>query len=100
MNEILSSAPDQMIKFKVFKRNPLTKQYNIDSRLRLVINRKKLPFGVWANLVVESILRKKRGKKQLLFLLFFTSCSLMITTVEGLLEKFNNDKLKLFYYGP
>ena len=55
MNEILSSAPDQMIKFKVFKRNPLTKQYNIDSRLTLVINRTKLPFGVWANLVVESI---------------------------------------------
>ena len=55
MNDILSNAPDQMIKFKVYKRNLISSGSNIDRRLNLVANRKKLPYGVWANLVVESI---------------------------------------------
>ena len=49
-------APEQMIKFKAYKRGR-TKRINInDHRLTRVCNQKKLPYGVWANIVVESIL--------------------------------------------
>ena len=41
-------APEQMIKFKAYKRGR-TKRINInDHRLTRVCNQKKLPYGVWA----------------------------------------------------
>ncbi len=55
MNKVLYEAPEQMIKFKAYKRGQIRRNFN-DLRLTRVSNQRRLPYGVWANLVVESIL--------------------------------------------
>ena len=60
MELVLSETPEQMIKFKAYKRMRGLKKMNVTGhRLTRVANQKKLPYGVWANLVVESILVHK-----------------------------------------
>lgn len=56
MERILKENPDQMIKFKVYKREYMPQVATIDRRLTRIKNKNKLPIPVWANLVVESIL--------------------------------------------
>lgn len=55
LEKLLLESPDQMVKFKVYKRD-WSMQVTVDRRLTRVKNQNKLPIGVWANWVVESIL--------------------------------------------
>ena len=56
MEKVLIDVPEQMVKFKAYRRHT-PKRTNITGyRLTRIANQKKLPYGVWANLVVESIL--------------------------------------------
>lgn len=57
MEKVLIEVPEQMIKFKAYRRGHLNKKSNIlGYKLTRVSNQKRLPYGVWANIVVESIL--------------------------------------------
>ncbi len=57
MESVLMEVPDQMIKFKAYKRVHTLKRTNVTGyRLTRVSHQKRLPYGVWANIVVESIL--------------------------------------------
>lgn len=56
MDRVLIEAPEQMIKFKAYKRGYAIRKTSIAYRLTRVSNQKRLPYGVWANIVVESIL--------------------------------------------
>ncbi len=55
MRKLLEENPDQMIKFKVYKRDRMPQASTVDRRLTRVKNLNKLPIPVWANWVVESI---------------------------------------------
>ncbi len=55
MERLLIENPEQMIKFKVYKREYIPQATTVDRRLTRVKNKNKLPIPVWANLVVESI---------------------------------------------
>ena len=58
LEKVLQSAPEQMVKFKVYKRDERDDEANmIDHRLTRIKNQNKLPLGVWAKMVVESILK-------------------------------------------
>ena len=56
MEKVLTESPEQMIKFKTYKRGFMKKVNIVDHRLTRVRNVKKLSYGIWANLVVQSIL--------------------------------------------
>ena len=58
MDRVLIEAPEQMIKFKAYKRGYAVRKTNIAYRLTRVCNQRRLPYGVWSNIVVESILNK------------------------------------------
>ena len=50
-------VPEQMIKFKAYRRGHIKKKTNVlGYRLTRVSDQRKLPYRVWANIVVESIL--------------------------------------------
>ena len=55
LENLLADAPDQAIKFKVYKREQIP-EITIDRRLTRVRNQNRLPIGVWAHWIVESIL--------------------------------------------
>ena len=58
LEKILQSAPEQMVKFKVYKRDERDDEADMmDRRLTRIKNQNKLPLGVWAKMVVESILK-------------------------------------------
>ena len=58
LEKVLQSAPEQMVKFKVYKRDERDDEADmIDCRLTRIKNQNKLPLGVWAKMVVESILK-------------------------------------------
>lgn len=58
MEKVLVETPEQMIKFKAYKRGhkQLTRTNLTGHKLTRVSNQKKLPYGIWAHLIVESIL--------------------------------------------
>ena len=57
LEKVLLENPEQMIKFKVYKREEIEEiDADVDRRLNRVKNQNKLPLGVWASWVVESIL--------------------------------------------
>ena len=57
MEKVLVETPEQMIKFKAYKRGHKQRVTNITGhKLTRVSNQNKLPYAVWANLIVESIL--------------------------------------------
>lgn len=55
LEKVLLENPDQMVKFKVYQREVLPDASIIDRRLTRVKNKNRLPVGVWAHWVVESI---------------------------------------------
>lgn len=55
LEKILLENPDQMVKFKAYQREALPDASIIDRRLTRVKNKNRLPVGVWAHWVVESI---------------------------------------------
>ena len=58
LEKVLQSAPEQMVKFKVYKRDERDNEADmIDRRLTRIKNQNKLPLGVWEKMVVESILK-------------------------------------------
>lgn len=50
------TVPEQTIKFKVYKRDQIAPEIKTDKRLGRVRNQNKLPLGVWATWISESIL--------------------------------------------
>ena len=54
LEDILINTPEQTIKFKVYKRER-DDEVELDRRLRRIRNQNKLPIGVWAQWLVESI---------------------------------------------
>lgn len=57
LDKVLLDTPEQMIKFKVYKRDEIGEvDCQVDRRLNRVKNQNKLPVGVWASWIVESIL--------------------------------------------
>ena len=58
LEKVLLNTPEQMVKFKVYKRDERDDEADmIDRRLTRIKNQNKLPLGVWAKMVVESILK-------------------------------------------
>ena len=58
LEKVLLNTPEQMVKFKVYKRDERDDEADmIDRRLTRIKNQNKLPLGVWAKMVVESILQ-------------------------------------------
>ena len=53
-------SPQQMVNFKVYKRDLMGEEggADVDRRLTRIKNQNHLPLGVWAKWVVESILKK------------------------------------------
>ena len=56
MEKLLYEAPQQMVNFKVYKRDQVDQVADVDRRLTRIKNQNHLPLGVWAKWVVESIL--------------------------------------------
>ena len=56
LEKLLSNIPEQTIKFKVYKRDHIPPGIKTDRRLNRVRNQNKLPLGVWATWITESIL--------------------------------------------
>ena len=57
LEKVLLNTPEQLVKFKVYKRDERGDEDDmVDRRLTRIKNQNKLPLGVWAKLVVESIL--------------------------------------------
>lgn len=57
LEKVLMEFPEQMIKFKAYRRGHIKKKTNVlGYRLTRVSDQRKLPHRVWANIVVESIL--------------------------------------------
>ena len=64
LEKVLLSTPEQMVKFKVYIRDERGDEADmIDRRLTRIKNQNKLPLGVWAKMVVESILKCYLAKK-------------------------------------
>lgn len=77
MNKVLIEAPEQMIKFKAYRRGHLPKKTNIlGYKLTRVSNQKKLPYGVWANIVVESILFVRPIRTPIIRTLYFPNAQI------------------------
>ena len=58
LEKVLLNTPEQMVKFKVYIRDERGDEADVvDRRLTRIKNQNKLPLGVWAKLVVESILK-------------------------------------------
>ena len=55
LEKLLLDNPDQTVKFKVYKRDCCPEISSVDRRLTRVKNKNRLPVGVWARWVVESI---------------------------------------------
>ncbi len=56
MNRVLLKNPEQMIQFKVYTRDGMEQvDRDTDRRLTRVRNQHRLPLGVWASQIVESI---------------------------------------------
>lgn len=58
MEKLLYESPQQMVNFKVYKRDTVGEEDGgeLDRRLMRIKNQNHLPLGVWAKWVVESIL--------------------------------------------
>ena len=57
LEKVLINTPEQLVKFKVYKRDERDDEANmIDRRLTRIKNQNRLPLGVWAKMVIESIL--------------------------------------------
>lgn len=57
LESVLLNTPEQLIKFKVYKRDERDEDANmVDRRLTRIKNQNRLPLGVWAKMVTESIL--------------------------------------------
>ncbi len=66
LEKVLQSTPEQMVKFKVYIRDVRDDEVGmIDRRLTRIKNQNKLPVGVWAKMVVESILKCYLAIKEL-----------------------------------
>ena len=55
LEKLLLDNPEQTVKFKVYKRDSCPEISSVDRRLTRVKNKNRLPVGVWARWVVESI---------------------------------------------
>ena len=56
MEKLLYESPQQMINFKVYKREQSgDSAADVDRRLTRIKNQNHLPLGVWAKWMVESI---------------------------------------------
>ena len=55
LEKLLLDNPEQTVKFKVYKRDCCPEISSVDRRLTRVKNKNRLPVGVWARWVVESI---------------------------------------------
>ena len=55
LGKLLLDNPEQTVKFKVYKRDCCPEISSVDRRLTRVKNKNRLPVGVWARWVVESI---------------------------------------------
>ena len=60
LEKLLYESPQQMVNFKVYKRDQMGEEggADVDRRLTRIKNQNHLPLGVWAKWVVESILRE------------------------------------------
>lgn len=57
LEKVLMNTPEQLVKFKVYKRDERDDEANmVDRRLTRIKNQNRLPLGVWAKMVTESIL--------------------------------------------
>ena len=57
LEKVLIYTPEQLVKFKVYKRDERDDEANmVDRRLTRIKNQNRLPLGVWAKMVTESIL--------------------------------------------
>lgn len=57
LENVLMNTPEQLVKFKVYKRDERDDEANmVDRRLTRIKNQNRLPLGVWAKMVTESIL--------------------------------------------
>ena len=56
IEKLTLTVPEQTIKFKVYKRDHVAPEIKTDKRLGRVRNQNKLPLGVWATWISESIL--------------------------------------------
>ena len=55
LEKLLMEAPQQVVNFKVYKRDQEEGVAGMDRRLTRIKNQNYLPLGVWAKWVVESI---------------------------------------------
>lgn len=55
LEKLLLKNPEETVKFKVYKRDRCPQISSVDRRLTRVKNMNRLPIGVWARWVVESI---------------------------------------------